>query len=254
MTFVVDWSTEPEFKFRNTKPEQRGADERQLLYACFNIVHEFIQSIGGSSVLSTRDENQIPKCQGITEWSEKKYGIRVVDRYVARIQNHAHLRPNPMDGVDPNVEEWPTPYIPYYWSDPPWGDRFRDPTKDELRLFMDPVFVGPRSKEERKFFQSQAIKLGLRKKHFRSGDAYERCQTPELRRWQEDVSTSRFMFGNSGLESATEWATERGWKEAHFWSTTHLDVDSFEITLPGCEGKPDTYEKLLFVMRFAGKS
>jgi hypothetical protein len=252
MTFKVEW---------NEGPEQQGIGNQQIFAGCTNLIHEFVQSIGGYKILEERDENQIPKCQGITEWAEKQYSISIVDQYTTRIQNHAYLSPNPMDGVDPNVPKWTTAYIPYDDFYTPWGQNC-DPTKDELRLFMDPVFVGPRSMADRKFFHSESIKLGLRKKSFNISPTrvaywnrpYSKCQTPELRRWQEDVSTSRFMFGNSGLESATEWATERGWKEAHFWSTTHLDVDSFEITLPGCEDKPDTYEKLLFVMRFAGKS
>jgi hypothetical protein len=144
-------------------------------------------------------------------------------------------------------------YIPYEFFDPPWGNRGQEPTKDELRLFMDPVFVGPRSPADRKFFHSEAIKIGLRKKIGSRQRAYEKCQTPELRRWQEDTETSRLMFADSGIESATEWATERGWQEAKFWSTEHLDVDSFDITMPGCEGKPNTYSKLLFVMKFSGR-
>ena len=165
-----------------------------------------------------------------------------------------------MDGVDLDVLDWATPYIPYDAFFTPW-EHHGDPTKDELKLFMDPVFVGPRSTSDRRFFKSQAIKLGLRKKSVKVSrnrvvrwNTYATCQTPELYRWQQDVNTSRVIFAGSGLASATEWATSRGWKEGRFWNTTHLDVDSFDITLPGCDGKPDTYEKLLFVMRFAGKN
>ncbi len=121
---------------------------------------------------------------------------------------------------------------------------------------MDPVFVGPRSKADQKFFHGQRIKLGLRRKYLGPSRTclYSECQTPELRRWQEDVRTARAMFTASGSESATEWATTRGWKWSEFSTTPHLDVDGLDITLPGCEGKPVTYEKMLFVMRFAGKN
>lgn len=252
MTFTVDWKEEA---------DRSGPGNRQIFAGCINLIHEFVQSIGGYKTLEERDDNHIPKCQGITEWAEKKYDISVVDRYTTRFENHAYLGPNPMDGVDADVMDWASPYIPYDHFYTPWGHH-RHPTKDELKLFMDPVFVGPRSMADRKFFKSQAIKLGLRKKSFKVSQnrvaywnrPYSRCQTPELLRWQQDVSTSRAMFADCGLESATKWATKRGWKEGRFWQTKHMDVDSFDITLPGCEGKPHTYEKLLFVLRFAGKS
>jgi hypothetical protein len=252
MTFVVEWSK---------GPDQRGPGNQQIIAGCTNLIHEFIQSIGGWKILQDRDEGHIPKLQGMTEWSEKNHGISIVDQYTTRIQNHAYLSPNPMDGVDKDALDWAIPYIPYDNFYTPWGHN-RHPTKDELRLFMDPVFVGPRSMSDRKFFKSQAIKLGLRKKSFKISRnrvafwdrPYSKCQTPELNRWQQDIVASGIIFADDGLASATEWATERGWKNCKFWQTKHLDVDSFDITLPGCEGKPDTYEKLLFVMRFAGKN
>jgi hypothetical protein len=244
MTFRVEW---------DKGPDQCGPGNRQIFAGCVNLIHEFVQSIGGYKTLEERDDNHIPKCQGITEWAEKKYDISIVDRYTTRFENHAHLSPNPMDGVHPEVANWGSAYIPYDHFFTPWVRR-TEPTKDELKLFMDPVFVGPRSMSDRKFFRSQAIKLGLRKKSFGiSRKAYSMCQTPELYRWQQDVIASRVIFADSGLESAAEWATKRGWKEGQFWQTKHMDVDSFDITLPGCEGKPHTYEKLLFVLRFAGK-
>jgi hypothetical protein len=226
--------------------------QRQVFHGCLNLVHEFVQSIGGIGVLDKRNVNE-PKCAGLTEWADKKYGIKIVDRYETRIEPHSRLGPHPMEklgrtGFNDLI------YIPYEFFDPPWGNRGQEPTKDELRVFMDPVFVGPRSPADRKFFHSEAIKLGLRKKIGSRHRAYEKCQTPELRRWQEDMETSRLMSADSGPESATEWATERGWKTAKFWSTEHMDVSSFDITMPGCEGKPDTYEKLLFVMKFSGKA
>jgi len=243
MTFTIKWSEE-------VSP---GPGNRQIWHGCINLVHEFVQGIGGWKEIEDRDKYHIPKCQGITEWAEKKYSIKIVDKYLTRFENHAYLSPNPMDGVDTDVIDWATPYIPYNSFNPPWG-YFGTPTSDDVSLFLDPVFVGPRSPADRRFFHSQRIKIGMRKKSLGSRRSYENCQTPELRRWQEDVSTSRAMFAACGLESAAEWATARGWREGRFWQTKHIDVDQFEITLPGCEGKPDTYEKLLFVMRFAGKN
>ena len=228
-----------------------GLGNRQVWAGALNLVSEFAQSIGGWKTLELRDKDHIPKCDGITEWAQKRYGIKVVDRYVNRFENHAYLSPNPMDGVDTDVMDWATAYIPYNSFDPPWG-YFGTPTSDDVSLFLDPVFVGPRSPADRRFFHSQKIKIGIRKKSLGPRGAYEKCQTPELRNWRQDVTYSRLLFAESGLEAATEWATGRGWKEGRFWQTKHIDVDSFEITMPGCEGKPDTYEKLLFVLKFGG--
>jgi len=241
MTFNVSWADNREYN---------GPGMRQVFVGSINFVHEFAKSVGGIDVIANRNN---PKCAGITEWAEKKYGIKIVDRYETRIEPHSWLGPHPMEklgrtGFNDHI------YIPYDYVDPLWGDYTRSPTKDELRVFMDPVFVGPRSPADRKFFHSEAIKIGLRKKIGPRHWAYEKCQTPELRRWQEDMQTSRLMSADSGPESATEWATERGWKTAKFWSTEHMDVSSFDITMPGCEGKPDTYGKLLFVMKFSGKA
>ena len=162
--------------------------------ASINFVHEFAKSVGGIDVIANRNN---PKCAGITEWAEKKYGISVVDRYTTRIEPHSWLGPHPMEklgrtGFNDRI------YIPYDWVDPLWGDYTRSPTKDELRVFMDPVFVGPRSPADRKFFHSEAIKRGLRKKIGSRHRAYEKCQTPELRRWQEDMETSRLMSADKG--------------------------------------------------------
>ena len=228
-----------------------GPGNRQVRNGCLNLVSEFAHSIGGWKTLELRDRDHTPKCDGITEWAEKKYGIQIVDKYRTRFENHAHLSPNPMDGVDRHVMDWACDYIPYWSTDPPWGHH-GTPSPDEVSLFLDPVFVGPRSPADRKFFHSQRIKIGLRKKQFGRRGAYEKCQTPELRNWQQDVTYSRLLFADSGLEAATNWATSRGWKEGRFWQTKHIDVDRFEITMPGCEGKPDTYEKLLFVLKFGG--
>lgn len=243
MTFVVDWS-------EKVKP---GPGNRQVWHGCLNLIHEFVQSIGGCTELEKRDRNHIPKCAGITEWAQKRYGISVVDGYTTRTEHHSYLSPNPMDGVDHHVLDWARDTIPYWSTDPPWRHH-RTPSPDEVSLFLDPVFVGPRSLADQKFFRSQRIKIGLHRKRVGPRYAYEKCQTPELVRWQEDVNTSSFMFASCGLEAATEWATARGWKEGRFWSTTHLDVDHFAITLPGCEDKPETYEKLLFVLKFSGKN
>jgi len=247
MTFTVDWDNDVSSKIPGN---------RQVWHGCQILIQEFVESIGGWKFLQDRAENHIPKLQGITEWAEKNHGITIIDTYRARIENHAYLSPNPMDGVDLDVMDWATPYIPYDAFNTAWRPCL--PTKDDLRLFMDPVFVGPRSKTDRKFFHSERIKLGLRNKSCNPVMFWRRpmskCQTPELRRWQEDVNTSRFIFAESGVQVATEWATDRGWKEGRFWSTNHLDVDKFHITLPGCAGTPPDYEKLLFVMRFAGKN
>jgi len=241
MTFSVDW---------NRDMGSHVCGQRQVFHGCLNLVHEFVQSIGGIDVIANRNN---PKCAGLTEWADKKYGIKIVDRYETRIEPHSWLGPHPMEklgrtGFNDRI------YIPYDYVDPLWGDYTRSPTKDELRVFMDPVFVGPRSPADRKFFHSEAIKIGLRKKIGPRHRAYEKCQTPELRRWQEDMETSRLMLADQGEGSATEWAAERGWQEAKFWSTEHMEVSSFDITMPGCEGKPDTYSKLLFVMKFSGKA
>jgi hypothetical protein len=245
MTFTVNWSKDI---------DDRAPGGRQIFAGCLNVVHEYVQSVGGIDTINKQGDN-VPRLKGITKWARKKYGISIIDQYATRIEPHACLSPNPMDEIIDDNTRWRNPaYIPYDLFNPPWGYR-QEPTKDELRLFMDPVFIGPRSKSDRKFFHGESIKLGLRKKHRGPSHwAYEDCQTPELRRWQEDVKTSRAVFADQGGVSATEWATERGWKEGRFWNTTHLDVDSFNITMPGCKGKPDTYEKLLFVMRFAGKN
>lgn len=241
MTFVVSLN------------EEVGPGNRQVWASALNLVSEFAQSIGGWKTMELRDKDNIPKCEGITEWSEKKYGIQIVDKYRTRFENHAYLSPNPMDGVDHYVLDWASATIPYWSTDPPWRHH-RTPSPDEVSLFLDPVFVGPRSLADQKFFRSQRIKIGLRRKSLGPRSAYEKCQTPELVRWQEDVYTSRLLFAESGLKAATEWATARGWKEGRFWQTKHIDVDRFEITLPGCEGKPETYEKLLFVLKFSGKN
>ena len=241
MTFNVSWANNTDYS---------GPGMRQVFVGCLNLVHEFVQSIGGIGVLDKRGDNE-PKCAGLTEWADKKYGIKVVDRYTNRIEPHSWLGPHPMGELGRAAFNEHI-YIPYDTWDPPWGTR-RSPTKDELRVFMDPVFVGPRSPADRKFFHSEAIKIGLRKKIGPRHRAYEKCQTPELRRWQEDMKTSRLIFADQGGGSATEWASERGWQVAKFWSTEHMDVSSFDITMPGCEGKPDTYEKLLFVMKFSGR-
>jgi hypothetical protein len=228
-----------------------GPGLRQVFCGCFNLVHEFVQSLGGVSAISNKADDE-PRCAGITEWADKKYGIKIVDRYQTRIEPHSWLDPNPMEKLGRTGFNDPI-YVPYDHFDPPWGNGRRHPTKDELRVFMDPVFVGPRSPADRKFFHSESIKLGLRKKVQPRRWAYEKCQTPELRRWQEDMATSKSMFADQGEELAAEWAAERGWEKGTFWSTTHMDLISFDITLPGCEGKPDTYEKLLFVMQFSGR-
>jgi hypothetical protein len=47
---------------------------------------------------------------------------------------------------------------------------------------------------------------------------------------------------------------QQGYKSAGFRQEHNQRVDSFDITMPGCEGKPDTYSKLLFVMKFSGKA
>jgi hypothetical protein len=240
MTFNVSWADNREYN---------GPGMRQIFVASINFVHEFAKSVGGIDVIANRNN---PKCAGITEWAEKKYGISVVDRYTTRIEPHSWLGPHPMEklgrtGFNDRI------YIPHDTCDPPWGNRRQDPTKDELRVFMDPVFVGPRSPADRKFFHSEAIKIGLRKKIGPRHRAYEQCQTPELRRWQEDMETSRLMSADQGAGSATEWAAGRGWEKVQIWSTEHMDVSSFDITMPGCEGKPDTYEKLLFVLKFSGR-
>jgi len=245
MTFTVDWDKDVSSKIPGN---------RQVWQGCLNIVHEFVQAMGGVGIWTNMPTDE-PKLKGITAWADKKYGITVVDRYTKRTEYHAYLGPNPMDNVEkPRYRHNGPAYIPYDNFDPPWGPGRNHPTKDDLRLFMDPVFVGPRSKSDQKFFHSQRIKIGLRKKHLGPRDGYASCQTPELHRWHEDVRTSRAMFTACGSESATEWATDRGWKEVKFWTNKHLDVDGLDITLPGCEGLPDTYEKLLFVMRFAGKN
>jgi hypothetical protein len=245
MTFTIDWDKDVSSKIPGN---------RQVWQGGLNIVHEFVQAMGGVGIWNNMPTDE-PKLKGITAWADKKYGITVVDRYTHRIEHHAMLGPNPMDTLEKSIYSRNGPaYIPYDSFDPPWGIGRYHPTKDELRLFMDPVFVGPRSPSDQRFFHSQRIRLGLRKKHLGPRNAYASCQTPELQRWQEDVFTSRAMFVACGLESAAEWATKRGWKEGKFWTTPHLDVDGLDITLPGCEDKPDTYEKLLFVMRFAGKN
>ena len=245
MTFNVSWANNTDYS---------GPGMRQVFVGSINFVHEFVQSIGGIDVLTKRGDNT-PRCAGLTEWADKKYGIKVVDRYETRIEPHSWLGPHPMGELGRKAFNEHI-YIPYDTWDPPWGTR-RSPTKEELRVFMDPVFVGPRSPADRKFFHSEAIKIGLRKKigpRHRAYEAYEKCQTPELRRWQEDMETSRLMSADQGAGSATEWAARRGWEKVQIWSTEHMDVSSFDITMPGCEGKPDTYGKLLFVMKFSGKA
>ena len=245
MTFTINWDKDVSSKIPGN---------RQVWHGGLTIVHEFVQAMGGVSIWSDLPTDA-PKLKGITAWADKKYGITVVDRYVPRTEYHATLSPNPMDNFEKSKYCHNGPdYIPYDLFDPPWGLNRYFPTKDQLRLFMDPVFVGPRSKSDQKFFHSQRIKMGLRKKHLGSRNAYASCQTPELRRWQEDVSTSRALFAESGGASATEWASDRGWKWSKFSTSDHLDVYGLDITLPGCEGKPSDYEKLLFVMRFAGKN
>ena len=228
------------------------AQDTQLRYCAMNLIHEFVQSIGGAGIISKRDEARIPVCQGITEWAEKKYRITIVDNYTTEARQHAYLAPNPMDGVDIDVWDWAISYIPFSIVEPPWGHQGH-PTKDEERLFMDPAFVGPRTPADRKFFHSEAIKMGFRKKQGPSrtnGWVYGNCQTPELKRWQDDVIVGKGKFETLGLESATEWAAALGYRESRFWTTSRQVIDHFDITLPGCEGKPDTVEKLLFVLKF----
>lgn len=247
MTFTVDWDKDVSSKIPGN---------RQARYASIQIVHEFVQAMGGVGIW-TNLPTDAPKLKGITAWADKKYGITVVDRYTKRTEYHAYLGPNPMDELGEVKHNWSEPWcIPYDSFEPPWGHGRTHPTKDEVRLFMDPVFVGPRSKADQKFFHGQRIKLGLRRKYLGPSrtSLYSACQTPELRRWQEDARTARAMFAESGEASATEWATDRGWKWSEFLTTDHLDVDGLDITLPGCENKPVTYEKMLFVMRFAGKN
>lgn len=245
MTFTVDWDKDASSKIPGN---------RQVRLGSIHIVQEFIQAMGGVGIWYKMPDDA-PKLKGITAWADKKYGITVVDRYTNRTEHHAWIGPNPMDELEEIEHNWSNPNcIPYNSFDPCWASGQINPTKDDLRLFMDPVFVGPRSKADQKFFHSERIKLGLRKKTLPPREYYNKCQTPELRRWHEDLCTSRAMFIACGLEFAAEWATKRGWKEGKFWTTPHLDVDGLDITLPGCEDKPESYEKLLFVMRFAGKN
>ena len=132
MTFTVDWDKDASSKIPGN---------HQVWHGCRILVQDFVESVGGWKILQDRDENHVPKLQGITEWAEKNHGITIVDTYRARIENHAYLSPNPMDGVDLDVMDWATPYIPYDAFNTAWRPRL--PTKDDLRLFMDPVFVGP---------------------------------------------------------------------------------------------------------------
>jgi len=232
----------------------RGKGNRQVWNGTLNLVHNFVQYIGGASIIPDRDLKKIPMLEGMTEWALKKYKITVVANYGTSTKTYGHLTPNPMIELDPN---WSEQFVPYdEWSRYDHSRRFSNPTKDQIRQFMDPVFVGPRTPADKQFFKVQALKLTLRRKHDHPSSPYpwKKCQTPELARWGADVETAANIFKTSGLESANEWAIQQGYESAGFSQEHNQRVDSFDITMPGCEGKPDTYEKLLFVMKFSGKA
>lgn len=229
--------------------EVNMSDERrwdpQVRNAAVNILYAFYQTLGGPGILQDREYKGIPKCEGLTEWAKKRFGIDIAVEYRARIETFGELKPNPMDDDEQGII-WDSPFVPMDYS------RQGPLSKDEERLLMDPVFVGPRSLEERKFLRSQAIKLGIRKKTSRKfrfySEVYGSLQTPELKRWAEDLAQGCVMFANN--EDAWQWTYERGYKSSVFWQQRFLDIDRIKFTMPGCEGKPDSYERLLFVMKF----
>ena len=219
----------------------------QIANATTNFVHAFFQTIGGIGVVNDRDDRSIPKCEGLTEWAQENYNIGAVVNYRTQIQTLGNLTPNPMDLPDQDFF-WDQQYVPVEGS-------LKNPmTKDEERQFLDPAFVGPRSMEERKFFRSEAIKLGMRKKisarYGYFGHAYRKCQTPELKRWGQDLAYGCLLAAKG--EDAWQWVQDRGYETAVFWQRRHMDVASIEFTMPGCEDKPRSYEQLLFVMKFGG--
>jgi hypothetical protein len=121
-------------------------------------------------------------------------------------------------------------------------------------VVIDPVFVGPRTQTDKKFFKIQAIKLGIQKALHAPDSRWYRWvdwQTPELCRWAKDVTFAAELFKTSDVKTATDWAVNFGYKSGRFWQTQHLDIDSFDITMPGC--KKLSHEKLLFVLKFSGK-
>jgi hypothetical protein len=232
------------------KKVKRGKGNRQVWNGTINLVHSFVQSIGGALIIPERNLKKIPMLDGMTEWALKKYNLTLVVNYGTSTNTYGHLTPNPMIELEPNWSEQFVPHLGWYYKH---SCRVVDPTKDQIRQFMDPVFVGPRTPADKQFFKVQALKLTLRRKHDRpsSPDPWKKCQTPELARWGADVETASNIFKTSGSKSANEWAVQQGYEDSNFWQEHNQRVDSFDITMPGCEGKPDTYEKLLFVMKFS---
>jgi hypothetical protein len=219
-------------------------------HALRNLISKFINSLSNKSMtLSDRYEKNIPMLEGLEEWVRSQYNITITTRYESYVRTHGQLFPHPMEKLSPVYCDQ---YIPVDALD---CRNFRTEKINSQRVyhFMDPVFVGPRLPAERKFFQSQRIKLGLRRKINPpvSSFAWRECQTPELQRWNQDLTRAKELFLQHGLTAANDWATEQGYDNVQFSQTHHLKVVDFSITLPGCEGVPDQ-EKLLFVMKFAG--
>lgn len=232
----------------NIGDQKQQQKDPQVYNAAQNLLYNFIQTIGGVGIIQKRESKGIAVCEGFTEWALKRYNINAVVNYQSKIKTFGELKPNPLDNDEMGID-WDEPNIYYH-------DHFAVAwlSKDEEYLVMDPVFVGPRSSEERKFFRSEAIKLGLRKKtlprYQNFSFAYTLCQTPELKRWGQDLDYARCLASDG--QDAHQWIQERGYKTAVFWQEKSLIVNSIEFTMPGCEDRPLSYERLLFVMKFGG--
>jgi hypothetical protein len=231
----------------NITDKRSQRKDPQVYNAAQNLLHSFIQAIGGVGVIRDRDSKGIAPCDGFTEWALGRYKIEANVKYESKIKTFGKLKPNPLDD-DENLINWDLPTI-YF------DQILKSPlSKDEEQSIMDPVFIGPRSLQERKFFRSEAIKLGIRKKvvpqHLNLSFAYTLCQTPELKRWGQDLDYAELLAADG--EDAHQWIQDRGYKTAVFWQEKSIIVSSIEFTMPGCENRPLSYERLLFVMKFGG--
>jgi hypothetical protein len=240
MTFIIPFY----------KGYKRGKGNRQAYYALQNIVRKFIRTLDARSItIDDRYDKNIPLLDGMEEWAMQKYNITIKPEYFTEFKTNGHLLPYPMDGLAPSPS--PKPHCVPFFLDNPYEHHLKKVNKSKIHAFMDPVFVGPRSLADRKFFRSQAIKLGIRRKLYPpySSLAWMGCQTPELQRWCQDLDSAQEVFLKDGLDAANTWACSRGYDSVHFEQTEHQQIFNFSITIPGCEGLYEQ-EKLLFVMKF----
>lgn len=234
------------FEVNITDKRSRQKDP-QVYNAAQNFLYSFIQTIGGVGVIRDRDSRGIAVCDGFAEWAMERYNIEAKVKYQSKIKTFGELKPNPLDDDEMDIH-WNQRTIYFHQI-------LKTPlSKDEERLVMDPVFVGPRSLQERKFFRSEAIKLGIRKKimpqYQNLSFVYNSCQTPELKRWGQDLDYAQLLAAEG--KDAHEWIQDQGYKTAVFWQEKLLSLSSIEFTMPGCENRPLSYERLLFVMKFGG--